>query len=258
MSKYVLITGASSGIGLALARVFAKEKYNLILVGRNENKLKELEIEFKEIYKVEAKAFAVDISKIELLEKLWITIKESYPQIDIVVNNAGVGFNGEFTNIDWEKHEEVIDLNIKSLTRLNYLAASYMKEKKQGKILNVASTGSYQAGPLISVYYASKAYVLSLSEAMRQELKDYGDITVSTLCPGATKTEFSKRAGKADLDVAMSPELVAKIAYNGLMNRKAIIIPGLMNKFAVAFSRFLPYTFTSKMVKKIQSKAMKK
>lgn len=257
MKKYVLITGASSGIGLSFAKIFAEHGYNLILVARNKEKLKEVQKNFENKYKIEIGIHSVDISKKDLLENLWITIEESYPQVDILINNAGAGFNGEFTSIDWRKHEEIIDLNIKSLTRLNYLAINHMGKKSCGKILNVASTGSYQAGPLIGVYYATKAYVLSLSTALREEVKDE-NIIISTICPGATKTDFCKRAGKEDLGVAMSPDLVAEIGYKGLMKNKAIIIPGVMNKCAVFASKILPYIFTAKMVKKIQGKVIKK
>lgn len=256
MKKYVLITGASSGIGLSFAEIFARKGYNLILVARNKEKLEEIQKKFVDKYKVEIGIHSVDISKKYLLEDLWITIEKSYPQIDVLINNAGAGFNGEFTDIEWEKHEQIIDLNIKSLTRLNYLAINHMRKNKCGKILNVASTGAYQAGPLIGVYYATKAYVLSLSTALREEVKDE-NIIISTICPGATKTAFSKRAGKEDLNVAMSPDLVASIGYRGLMKNKANIIPGLMNKCAVLASRLLPYTFTAKMVKKIQDGAIK-
>lgn len=256
MKKNVLITGASSGIGLSFAEVFASKGYNLILVARNKEKLEEIQKKFVDNYKVEIGIHSVDISKKDLLEELWITIEKSYPQIDILINNAGAGFNGEFTDIEWEKHEQIIDLNIKSLTRLNYLAINHMRKNKCGKILNVASTGAYQAGPLIGVYYATKAYVLSLSTALREEVKNE-NIIISTICPGATKTAFSKRAGKEDLNVAMSPDLVASIGYRGLMKNKDIIIPGIMNKCAVLASRLLPYTFTAKMVKSIQGGVIK-
>ena len=130
-----------------------------------------------------------------------------------------------------------------------------MKKRGKGKVLNLASTGSYEPGPLINVYYASKAYVLSFSQALRQELRDFG-ITVTTLCPGATKTNFSRRAGKGDLNVAMSAEKVAKKGYKALMKNKAICIPGNLNKFLVLGCKIAPSSISAKIVKNIQKKAM--
>ncbi len=132
-----------------------------------------------------------------------------------------------------------------------------MIDQEKGKILNVASTGAYQPGPLISVYYASKAYVLSFSEALREEVKGKG-INVITLCPGATKTNFSKRAGKGDLDVAMSAKEVAEYGYKALIKNKAICIPGFMNKVLVFLSKLSPTTLNAKIVNKIQNKAISK
>ena len=145
----------------------------------------------------------------ENIDLLYKKIKTEVGKVDILINNAGIGFNGEFNEIDWQKQLDIINVNIISLTKLTKLILKDMIDQKDGKILNVASTGAYQPGPLISVYYASKAYVLSFSEALREEVKDKG-IKVVTLCPGATKTNFSKRAGKGDLDVAISAKEVAE------------------------------------------------
>ena len=188
---------------------------------------------------------------------MWESIEEKFKKIDIVINNAGAGFNGEFSELDWQNHEIIMEVNMRALTRILYLAVNHMKKNKSGKILNVASTGSFQAGPMIGVYYATKAYVLSISTAIREEVKDFG-IDVVTLCPGATKTEFCKRAGKEDLSNAMSSDVVARISYNGLLKNKAIIVPGIFNKFAVVISKILPYTFMARIVKKIQSSVTKK
>ncbi|MGL4451218.1 MAG: SDR family NAD(P)-dependent oxidoreductase [Sarcina sp.] len=256
MSKVVLITGATSGIGFSFAKIFAKEKYNLILVGRNENRLKKIKNEFEIKEEIKVSTYTVDFSDRNAIENLWISIEESFPQIDIVINNAGAGFNGEFLKIKWENHEEIMEVNMRALTRISYLAVNHMKKNKSGKILNVASTGSFQAGPMVAVYYATKAYVLSLSIAIREEVKEYG-IDVVTLCPGATKTEFCKRAGKEDLNNAMSSDDVARIGYKGLLKNKAIIVPGVFNKIAVFVSKILPYIFMAKIVKKIQSKVTK-
>ena len=257
MKKYVLITGTTSGIGYSFAKVFASEEYNVILVGRNREKLEGIKKDFSDIYNVKVFIEYADFSVREDVENLWISIEKKYPQIDILINNAGIGYNGEFSDINFDAHEFTMEVNMRALTRLSYLAINNMKKNSGGKILNVASTGSFQAGPMIGVYYASKAYVLSLSIALREEVSGY-NIDVVVLCPGATKTEFCKKAGKEDLSVAMNSDDVAKIGYKGLMKNKAIIIPGTMNKVAILISKFMPYIFMARMVKKIQSKVIKK
>lgn len=256
MKKTVLITGATSGIGYEFSKIFMENNYDVILVGRNLEKLMELEDFSKKKY-VRAYIYKFDLSLSENIDLLYKKIKTEVGKVDILINNAGIGFNGEFNEIDWQKQLDIINVNIISLTKLTKLILKDMIDQKDGKILNVASTGAYQPGPLISVYYASKAYVLSFSEALREEVKDKG-INVVTLCPGATKTNFSKRAGKGDLDVAMSAKEVAECGYKALMNNKAICIPGIMNKVLVFLSKVSPTTLNAKIVKKIQNKAISK
>ncbi|MGL4760211.1 MAG: SDR family NAD(P)-dependent oxidoreductase [Sarcina sp.] len=257
MKKTVLITGATSGIGLSFAKIFGEKENNLILVGRNKEKLESIKKDFEKRYKIKVFTYAVDISDRNELENLWSDIESRFSRIDVLINNAGAGFNGEFSEISWENHESIMEVNMRALTRLSYMAVNHMKKNKSGSILNVASTGSFQAGPMIGVYYATKAYVLSLSTAIGQEVKKDG-INVVTLCPGATKTEFCKRAGKEDLNNAMSSDDVAEIGYRGLMKNKAIIIPGFFNKVAIFISKILSYTLMAKIVKRIQSKVTKK
>ena len=256
MKKTVLITGATSGIGYEFSKIFMENNYDVILVGRNLEKLMELEDFSKKKY-VRAYIYKFDLSLSENIDLLYKKIKTEVGKVDILINNAGIGFNGEFNEIDWQKQLDIINVNIISLTKLTKLILKDMIDQKDGKILNVASTGAYQPGPLISVYYASKAYVLSFSQALREEVKGKG-INVVTLCPGATKTNFSKRAGKGDLDVAMSAKEVAECGYKALMNNKAICIPGIMNKVLVFLSKVSPTTLNAKIVKKIQNKAISK
>ena len=256
MKKTVLITGATSGIGYEFSKIFMENNYDVILVGRNLEKLRELEDFSKKKY-VRAYIYKFDLSLSENIDLLYKKIKIEVGKVDILINNAGIGFNGEFNEIDWQKQLDIINVNIISLTKLTKLILKDMINEKEGKILNVASTGAYQPGPLISVYYASKAYVLSFSQALREEVKGKG-INVVTLCPGATKTNFSKRAGKGDLDVAMSAKEVAECGYKALIKDKAICIPGFMNKILVFLSKVSPTTLNAKIVKKIQNKAISK
>lgn len=193
----VLITGASSGIGLELAKVFACHNYDLIIAARSKEKMDILKQELEEKYNVKVHVCEVDLSNEEGVKLLYDKVKALGEEVEILINNAGAGYVGEFTNEPRERDLQIIQLNMTSLTLLTKYFAQEMIQKQKGKILNVASTGSYHPGPYTAVYYATKAYVLSLSEALNIELKEYG-ITVSALCPGATKTNFAKAAGKED------------------------------------------------------------
>ncbi len=253
MKETVLITGATSGIGYEFSKIFYEKGYDLILLGRNEEVLKNMKLSMDEKGVI---TYSCDLSKLENMKKFCEFMDKNNIQIDILINNAGVGFNGYFNDIDWEKHENIINTNIVALTFLTKAVTDRMKKRRKGRVLNVASTGSYEPGPLINVYYASKAYVLSFSQGLRQELKDFG-VTVTALCPGATKTNFSKRAGKGDLDVAMSAKRVAEEGYRALMKNKGVCIPGNMNKLLVLGCKIMPSSISAKIVKNIQGKAMK-
>lgn len=256
-NKAVLITGASSGIGCELAKLFAKDGYNLVLIARDEKKLKEIKNYLKVNFNIEVTLIKKDLAKLEAAKEIFDEIQESGIEIDILINNAGAGYCGLFHEINIEKDIQMLQLNINSLTYLTKLFSREMVKKKKGKILNVASTGAYQPGPYIAVYYASKAYVLSFSEAIENELKDYG-ITVSVLCPGATKTEFSKNAGKKDIKNSMSAEAVASIAYREFKRGKRLIVPGNKNKLAILFSKIASGRISAKVVRKIQESMVKK
>lgn len=241
----VLITGASSGIGLELAKVFARHGYDLIIAARSKEKMDVLKRELEATYKVEVDVCEVDLSSVNGADQLYEAVKTLGKEVEILVNNAGAGYVGEFLEIEKEKDLSVMQLNIASLTLLTKYFALDMQKRRRGKILNVASTGSYHPGPYTAVYYATKAYVLSFSEALWSELKPYG-ISVSALCPGATKTNFSKNAGKEDASIAMSPEFMAQAAFKGLMKGKRVIIPGARNKAFIKIPRSIAIHMISK------------
>jgi short-subunit dehydrogenase len=253
--KTVLITGASTGIGFELARQFALEKYDLVLVARNNQKLTEAAEEFMAKYGCSVTVIQKDLSYKGSASELFNEVTAAGIEIDILVNNAGIGNCGLFHETDLHKDIEMIELNITALTVLTKLFSEDMVRRGGGKILNVASTGAYQPGPFIAVYYATKAYVLSFSEAISNELKDCG-VSVSTLCPGATLSEFAKRAGKADAKNAMSAKNVAEIAYEGLMNNKRTIIPGLANKIGVLIAKLLPRKVSADWMGKMQRRLL--
>lgn len=248
----VLITGATSGIGYEFAKIFAENKYNLILCARKKERLEEIQKDIIEKYKVNVYIFAKDLSKEKEIKELYKDITDNKIDVDILINNAGAGYVGEFINENYDRDENILTLNINALTYLTKVFANKMVKKNRGKILNVASTGAYHPGPYTAVYYATKAYVLSFTEALAEELKEY-DITVSALCPGATKTNFSKNAGKRDNKNAMSPKFVAQKGYEGLMKNKVTIIPGFQYKLFVLLPRKLVTPFVGIYQKKLKN-----
>lgn len=251
--KTALVTGASSGIGRELAGCFAREGYRVVMVSGNAHKLEQAALQIQAETRGIVLAVQKDLSKPGAAEELYHDIRQRGLQVDVLVNNAGIGQCGAFLQEEPERERGMISLNITALTELTRLFARDMAQAGQGRILNVASTGAYQPGPYIAVYYATKAYVLSLTQALRRELKG-GGVTVCALCPGATATEFSRRAGKSDIKGAMSAQKVAQAAFKGLLRGRAVIIPGGWNKFAVVMSKVLPSSALAAVVERIQKK----
>jgi short-subunit dehydrogenase len=244
MNNTALITGATSGIGYELSRVFAKNRYNLVIVSRNREKLDAVAGELSRLYNIQVKAISKDLSKISAPQELYDEISADNIQIDVLVNNAGVGINGRVVDLSAEKQMDLIQLNIASLTILCKLFGAAMVKKGAGSILNVASTAAFLAGPFMSTYYASKAYVLMFSEGLNAELRGTG-VTVTALCPGPTRTDFFERADMKGSRLAitpfmMTPAEVAEIGFSGLRKGKAIVIPGLVNKILAFSTRLSP------------------
>ena len=244
MNKTVLITGASVGIGYELSKIFARNGYNLVLVSRTKQKLESISKELENEHGIQAKVIPKDLSKSTAPQELYDEIVADGIEISVLVNNAGFGLNGKFVDITADKQMELIQLNITSLTMLCKLFGTDMVKRRSGRILNDASTAAFQAGPLMSTYYASKAYVLLFSEGINNEFAKDG-VDVSVLCPGPTNTEFGERAKMNHTKIINVPWImnateVAEIGYEGLMNRKKIIIPGIMNKFLAFNSRLMP------------------
>jgi short-subunit dehydrogenase len=258
MNKTVLITGASSGIGLELSRLFARNNYNLVIVSQNtENLEKAKSIIHKENTKIEVYVIAKDLSKASAPEEIFeFTVKNSI-QVDILVNNAGIQVYGKFHEANIADILNLMNVNMFAITKLTRLFVDGMIKRGNGKILNLASTGAFQPCPLNSAYCASKAFVLYLSEAMGEELKGTG-VTITTLCPGATRTNFAKRAKIEDIKLfrgkLLEPSKVAGIGYKALMKGKSVVITGLSNKLLAQAVRFIPRS----MVKKIGMNMMKK
>ena len=257
--NYALITGASGGIGLELAREFAKHGINVILVARSEIKLHAIATLLQKEFKVKVKVIVKDLSIIEEVEALYQQIKYENIVVDYLVNNAGFGDYAYFHEADWNKLYEMINLNITALTRLSYLFVKDMVQSGFGKIMNVSSTAAFQPGPTMAVYYATKSYVLFLSEAMANELADKG-VTVTALCPGATESGFQSAAALEESRLVKGRKLhtsaeVAAYGYKAMMKGKMVAIHGLMNTMMAESIRFTPRALVLKIVRYISEKA---
>ena len=257
---YVLITGASSGIGRELAKKFAKRGFDLVLTARNTTKLAELKAEILMDRKVDIECFSYDLSLNNAPHELYEKIKEKNIRVSILVNNAGYGDYGKFIKGDIDKYCNMVDVNIRSLMVLTYLFIKDMKEDHYGHIINVASIAGFMPGPYMTVYYASKAFVLSFSLALKEELQE-DDIKITTLCPGPVDTDFWDRAGTSMSTVkkllfARKPSQVAKTALKAFDNNKGLVIDGALNKALVYGSRLLSPQYLARITGKIQSKLL--
>ena len=251
MTETVLITGATNGIGLELAKIFAKKKYNLVLVARNEKRLLKMKQSFEKKYNIEVMVLSKDLTKEKAVEEIYDAVINKQKHIDILINNAGFGDFGLFHEADWEKLNHMITLNVTALMHMTKLFIDGMIEKGHGKILNVASTAAFQPGPFMAVYFATKACVLSFSEAIAKELEGTG-VTVTALCPGPTSTGFEKAAAceKSKIFHFQPPadaDKVARYAYRSLMKGKVIAVHGLRNLAVIEAIRVAPRSVVRKM-----------
>ena len=240
-----LITGASAGLGVDFARQLSAEGHRLVLVARRLDRLEALAAELGN-----ARAVACDLSQPGAVAMLMADLAANDEIVETLVNNAGFGMWGRFFGLDARQQREMVDLNVGALTELTRAVAPGMVERKHGRILNLASTAAFQPGPRMAVYFATKAYVLSLTEALHEELKPHG-ISVSALCPGPTKTEFGDVAGFSGNGtfnrMSASSASVARIGLHGLARNKAVVIPGLLNKAGAQGHRLLPRSVLRKI-----------
>jgi hypothetical protein len=245
VKKVALITGASAGLGVEFARQLSSRGHSLVLAARRKNRLDSLARELGN-----ARAVEIDLSAADAGQRLVADLSAAGEVVEMLVNNAGFGLIGWFAELDTVRLRQMIDLNIGVLTELCREVASGMIERKSGRILNVASTAAFQPGPKMAVYFATKAYVLSFTEALHEELKPHG-IKVSCLCPGPTRTEFGEVAGFRGNNlfervVMESPEVV-HAGLKGLDKNHAVVVPGLPNKITAASSRFAPRPWVRKI-----------
>jgi len=257
MKKYTLITGASRGIGLEMALIAAADAKNLILAARNKKELESLKEQILSQYKVDVQIIVADLSTNDSAKMLFEQVNKHF-EVTELINNAGFGDFGEFVEADIRKLTMMIELNVRALTELCYFFGQEMKKRKNGKILNVASVAAFMPGAFMSVYYATKAYVLSFSEAIANELKPYG-VSVTVLCPGPTRTNFEQAADLNDnsffnrLPVATANQ-VARYGLNAMNKRKIVAIEGFLNKLMIFSLRFFPRCLIRAVVRKIHGK----
>ncbi|SEG11316.1 hypothetical protein SAMN04487934_10818 [Eubacterium ruminantium] len=254
--KWALITGATGGIGYEFVKIFAKKGYDLILVARNEKRLYSIKKKLESFYDTKVLYISKDLSETGAAEDVFRKVKEKNIFTEVLVNNAGFGDFGFFAESDLNKQENMINCNILALTALTRLFMTDMIEEGRGKILNVASIGSFMPGPCMSVYYATKAYVLSFTEALSVELKGTG-VSVTALCPGPTDTGFWKAANTDDTSNLnnlknASPRKVAGYGYKKMMRKKVIAVPGFLTGLAPLGIKLLPRPAVRKIVYKVQ------
>lgn len=258
--KTALVTGASSGIGLAFAKLLAREGYDLILVARSKDKLLELKSELTAQHAIKAFVFSHDLTQPEAPQQIFDQAQQQGLSVHTLINNAGLGDFGDFVTSDWTKQQSMILLNVMASTHLAHLFLPGMIQRGSGGILNVASTAAFQPGPLMSVYFATKAYVLSLTEAIAAEVEGTG-VNVSVLCPGPTQSNFAQAAemGKvAENDGLSSDKLpsaheVASYGYRALQRGEVVAVHGVLNKVLTFSNRLAPRSLIRKGVKQFLS-----
>jgi uncharacterized protein len=254
MPGTALITGASTGIGRDLAELFAADKYPLVLVSRNQKSLDELAAQLRTRFGVESHVIALDLAEPGSAEKLFAQIRDRNIEIEFLINNAAFGSHGPFADSEISGQIQMLQLNVVTLTHLTRLFLPEMLARHSGRIMNVASLASFLPGPLMAVYYATKAYVLSFSEALASETSGTG-VTVTCLCPGPTKTEFQKRAGVADSLLfrarPMASQTVAQIGYRAMMRGRHTVVAGFANKVLAFSTRLAPRSVAAAITRKL-------
>jgi short-subunit dehydrogenase len=255
----VLITGASNGIGMELAKICAANGHDLVLIARNKSRLDELKVEFEKNYRVRVYTIGKDLSIPDAAQDVYNETMAQHIRVDYLINNAGFGDFGMFAETNWDKEQQMIQLNITALTQFTKLYLRDMIKQGGGKIMNVASTAAFQPGPTMAVYYATKAYVLSFSEAVGNEVSDKG-VTITALCPGATESGFQAVAAMEESALVKNKKLpssaaVAAYGYKAMMKGKAVAIHGTLNYIMANAVRFLPRNLVVKITRKVQDKA---
>jgi hypothetical protein len=257
LPRTTLITGASSGIGRELAWLAAKERRDVVLVARRRERLELLAGELASRFGIVAEVVTADLAEAGEVERVVAAAQQRGP-LDVLVNAAGLGVHGFFRETPIEQERETILVNVLALTELTKLCVGGMVERRRGRILNLASTAAFQPGPLMAVYYATKAYVLSFTEALAEELSGTG-VTATALCPGPTLTGFQAKAGLSDVPLlrgplVLDPATVARAGWEGAKRGKRVVVPGVANRILAVGARLSPRTLATKIARKLQEK----
>ena len=253
--SYVLITGTTSGLGREFARLFAQNGCNIVAVARNEILLQQQKQELERQFGVEMVYIVKDLSAENSAQEVYDEIKHKGINIDILINNAGFGSFGRYIDVDWQRQKGLASVNMLAVMQLSYLFGKDMDRRGEGKIVNIASIASFQAGPYMAMYYASKAFVRSFSEALHEEMKSSG-VSVTAICPGPVATNFEKNAQMINSAMftrlrVYTPEVVAAKSYRAIMNNKAVYVVGWPNKLLVFLTRFCSLKFSRALASKI-------
>lgn len=256
-TRVALVTGAASGLGYELSLLLARDRYNLILVDIDKDNLESAKASIHKEFPVKIELLIKDLSSLNVAQELFDEIGDTV--IDVLINNAGFGIYGTFSNTDWDRESDMLNLHIMTTTHLTKLVLKGMLERGSGKILNMSSLAAFQPGPLMSLYYASKSYILSFSEAIANELIGTG-VTVTALCPGQTKTSFQNVVSEGAVSenkISFNmgcPQDVAKYGYEAMQKGKTVAIPGVFNQFLSKIPRFVSRKTATAVIRKIQEK----
>lgn len=258
--RLAIITGASEGLGRDLAGCYAEAGFDLMLVARRQELLAVLASDLTQRHAIECQIMSADLARPDECERVLHAIETERARLFALVNNAGLGTHGWFHELPMERQQALIDVNVTALTRLSRGVLPWLRENGRGHIMNMASVASFQPGPLMATYYASKAYVLSLSEALHNECRGSG-VTVTAVCPGPTRTGFARAAGlppnaPAGGAPAMASDVVARMAFEGTMAGRRVVVTGFRNRIAALAGRYLPRGFTAEMVRAIQMRRL--
>lgn len=254
-TRFALITGATSGIGNGFAHVLARDCINLVITARNETRLQEVKSELEAKYSIKVKIIPSDLSKPEAPSEIFEILKQEGIVLNVLVNNAGFNVYGKFEETDLEEEIKMIHLHIMAVTQMTKLFLRQRSRQGENMILNVSSIAGLVPGPLVSVHFATRAYILSFSQALSNELQG-SDVHVTCLCPGPTKSAFFGRAGMSDVRLAsdkpiklMDAHAVAAIGYNALKKRKVIVVPGYRNKILAFMATIAPRALAVKLTR---------
>jgi len=252
MSKTALITGAANGIGHELAKILIRDSYDLILIDKDRDKLEEIKQRWENESDQTVKIIPKNLSFPGAAHEIFKEVKSWNIPVDVLINNAGFGTFGLFTETDWERETEMINLHVLATTQLTKLFLKEMIKRNYGNIMNTSSLAAFLPGPLMAVYYASKAYLLSFTQAIANEVKGTG-VSITVLCPGLTKTNFQKTVGgdKAKIKWTWTtPDKVAQYGYKAMQKGKVVAIPGFVNLTVAKLSRIVPGSISAKIVRR--------